>query len=363
MIDLKASTATLNNRGGMSGAENDEARDAMATTQRTAEQKVDQLLDDCFSGARVLQGGGSEINGNKLEEMILEAAKGSLTRLYPKFITADTLGWDKVYTKAKKGAPDALKSVGYDGEPQKNAVCKAILGFLGPGKKGTEIRSQFSDPEYGWQKDAIEGALQVLLVAGLVRAHNDQGAVIEPTDLERKNIGKSTFKVESTVVGTPERIQIRKVLQAADIRNVTSGEELAAVPQFIAAMGTLRQSAGGEAPCPELPDESAIEAVRLASGNEQLMAIYNSRDELKQAITDWRQTADGIAERYPVWQQLESLMNHAGQLSELDSLKQQVEAVREKRMLLAEPDPVTPLLKSAEDATAELCHRKALGVC
>lgn len=349
LMDFKAATSTLSTRQGASSPEGIEAQSAMETTRNSAEKKINELLDDCFQGARVLQGGGSDINGNKLDEMILEAAENSLTRLYPKFHVADTIGWDKVYDKAKKGAPDALKAVGDDGEPAKNPVCKAILGFIAAGKKGSDIRSHFGDPDYGWHKDAVEGGLQVLLVAGLLRAHNEQGGVIEPIALDRKLIGKTFFKVESTVVGTVERIQIRKVLQSAGVRNVTSGEELTAVPEFLSIMKNLCESAGGEPPKPALPDFSTVDGVRLASGNDQLMAIYNSREELKTAITTWQETGKAIEQRWPLWNQLQNLIGRSTGLQSAESIRQQTDAIRDKRMLLSDPDPVTPLLKSLED--------------
>ena len=43
----------------------------------------------------------------------------------------------------QKGSPDALKAVGYDGEPGKHPVCKAILGMIAAGKKGGDIRFSF----------------------------------------------------------------------------------------------------------------------------------------------------------------------------------------------------------------------------
>ncbi len=129
LIDYKAASATLDKRGVPNTPEGIEARAAMETTKQTAEGKIRELLEEAFSGARVFQGGGNEILGNDLQEMVLEAAGNALQRLYPQFHTADHAGWAKVYEKAQKGAPDALKAVGDEGEPAKNPVCKAILGF------------------------------------------------------------------------------------------------------------------------------------------------------------------------------------------------------------------------------------------
>jgi hypothetical protein len=74
--------------------------------------------------------------------------------------------------------------------------------------------------------------LQVLLVAGLIRAQDDKGQTIDPKDLERKAIGKTMFKVESATVSAAQRIQIRKVLQKIG-PPPKPGEELAYVPQFL----------------------------------------------------------------------------------------------------------------------------------
>lgn len=136
LIEHKAASATLDKRGVPNTPEGSEARAAMETTKQNAEGKIRDLLGDAFSGARVFQGGGNEIPGNDLQDMVLDAANNALQRLYPQFRTADHAGWSKVYEKSQKGAPDALKAVGDEGEAAKNPVCKAILGFIAGGKKG-----------------------------------------------------------------------------------------------------------------------------------------------------------------------------------------------------------------------------------
>ena len=183
----------------------------METTRQTAEARIRELLDEAFANARVFQGGGSEIAGNEMLDMIREAAQNSLQRLYPQFDLADHPGWAKVYEKAQKGAPDALKAMGDEGEPAKNAVCKAILGHIAGDKSGVDIRKHFEGTDFGWPGDSVDGGLQVLLVAGLARAVNDRGQAVDPRQLERKAIGKTFFKVEAATVSTAQRIQIRKL--------------------------------------------------------------------------------------------------------------------------------------------------------
>ncbi len=349
LIDYKAATATLDKRGVPNSPEGIEARAAMETTKQTSEGKIKELIDEAFTSARVFQGGGNEVIGNNLPETVLEAAGNALQRLYPQFGVADHIGWDKVYTRAKQGSPDALKAVGDDGEPAKNAVCKTILGHIAAGKKGSDIRDEFEASPYGWPRDAIDGALQVLLIAGLIRAQDDRGRAVDPKDLERKAIGKTTFKIESATVSTQQRIQIRKVLQRLGIQ-AKQGEELASIPEFLMKANALADSAGGEVPKPERPDTSMLDEIRLAAGNEQLLAIYNRRDELKVAFETWEEQTKKIEKRLPVWKKLQAILDRAGGIKEADEARQQAEAIEKQRLLLADPDPIQPLLKSVEDA-------------
>ena len=345
LIDFKAASATLEKRGVPNTAEGAEARAAMETTKQTAEGKIHELLEEAFSGARVFQGGGNEILGIDVRSMTLDAAANALQRLYPQFSTADHTGWPKVYEKAQKGAPDALKCVGDDGEPAQNPVCKAILTFIARGKKGLDIRNNFEGAPYGWSRDAVDGGLQVLLVAGLIRALDERGRTLDPKDLERKAIGKTMFKVESATVSAPQRIQIRKVLQKAGL-TVKQGEESAYVPQFLDCMQELANRAGGDAPRPARPETKALEEIRLTAGNEQLLALYTHRDELSAAIDAWTDLAERIDKRLPAWNTLKRLQAQVNGLPGAEVLVTQVTHLQQQRQLLEEPDPVTPLVAS-----------------
>ena len=369
LIDYKAASATLDKRGVPNGPEGAEARAAMETTKQTAEGKIRELLEEAFSGARVFQGGGSEILGNDMQEMVLEASDSAAQRLYPQFYTADHVGWSKVYEKAQKGAPDALKSVGDEGEPARNPVCKAILGFIAGGKKGADIRTQFESASYGWSRDAVDGGLQVLLVAGLIRAQDERGQTLDPKELERKTVGKVTFKVESTTVTTAQRIQIRKLLQKVGL-SAKQGEESAYVQQFLEKIRDLADQAGGDAPKPARPDTTSLEEIRLMAGNEQLLALYNQRDELGSSINNWRDLAERIPKRWPNWNELTRLTTHASGLRETEVILAQVNTIEQQRQLLEDPDLVAPLITNLTqllrdelnklDSEYDTCHKKGM---
>jgi len=347
LIADKAATATLERRGVPSGAAGQEARAAMETIRRDAEAHIDELLEEACSGARVFQGGGNEVVGSDLGEMVREAAEHALQRLYPKFYLADHPGWDKVYAQAKRGTADALKAVGDDGEPGKHLVCKTVLDFIAREKRGAEVRAHFEGPPYGWQGDAVEGALQVLLVAGLLRAQDERGRPIEPRELDRRQIGKVTFKLEAATVSTPQRIQIRKLMQMLDV-HVNNNEELRAVPAFLDALSELAERAGGAPPRPVPPETEEVEAVRLASGNEQLLTLYERREALREAINAWHKRAEQIAERLPAWEQLLTLLKHANAHPVMQDIQEQATVIENQRQLIEAPNPIGPLLKEAE---------------
>ena len=355
LIEFKAASATLDKRGVANTAEGIEARSAMETTKATAEGKVSELLQDAFFGARVFQGGGNEILGATLHGMVEEAFNNALQRRYPQFHIADHVGWAKVYENAQKGVPDALKGVAYDGEPANNPVCKAILGYIAGGRTGTEIKEKFEFDE-GWSGDAVDGGLLVLLVAGLTRAEDEKGKPIPLKDLERKVIGKTKFKVESVVVSAAQRVQIRGVLQKVSVV-AKSNEELGSVPQFLVNAQDLANRAGGDAPRPARPVTAGLQQIRLAAGNEQLMAVYHQRDELKAGIDSWTDLAARIEQRLPSWNTLKRLLAHANGLEAAGVLGAQVTQIEQQRQLLDEPDPVTPLLASFTQLLREELNR------
>ena len=343
LIEYKAASATLDKRGAPNTPEGKEARAAMETTRQTAEGRISELLKEAFSGVRIFQAGGTEILGIDLQQMVLEASGNALQRLYPLFHTADHVGWSKVYEKAKTGDPDALKAVNYEGETARNPVCKAILSAIGGGKKGAGIRNQFEASPYGWSRDAVDGGLQTLLVDGLIRAQNERGQTFDPKDLKRKSIGKALFKVESATVSTAQRIQIRMLLQKIGL-SATQGKEIDAVQQFLKNMLDLADRAGGEAPKPARPDTASLKKIRLKAGNEQLLALYNQREELGNSINAWKGLSERIGNRWPNWEILKRLTDHATGLLDTDAILAQVNTIEQQRQLLEDPDPVTPLI-------------------
>jgi hypothetical protein len=310
------------------------------------------LLEEVLGGAKVFQSGGNEISPSTLESMINKAVKLSLDRMYRYFEIADNDKWSKVLDRAKGGATDALSLIGHRGEVADNPVCKEILSFIGSGKKGTDIRSQFQDPPYGWPQDAIDGALLVLLASGIIRAEDIRARVIKATEIERKAIGITKFKVETVVLTTQQKIVIRKLMVQLQLNaNQSNLGEFSG--KFLDKLESLAQGAGGEAPKPQKPDTKFIDDLRSQGGNDQLYAIYMQADVIEQSIKTWKELSSKISKAWPKWELLKHLAYHAVPIDQDRVFLGQVEMIEEYRKLLAEPDLIEPLTKGLNQLLRE----------
>lgn len=346
LVALLAAQATLNVRGTPSTPEGEDARSAMATRLSDAQRHLDALIKEILTNTRVFQGGGTEVVESTLVEQITVAANNSLIRLYPQFDIADHPQWGKVFDNAKKGAGDPLLAVGHKNESAKHPVCAAILKYIAGGKKGSEIRDTFKDPPYGWSQDAIDGGLFALLAGGLIRAIDAVNKPVDVKTLERAKITQTTFKVESVTITPVQLIQVRKALQDAGC-TCKPGEELVTIPAFIQVMLQKAQAAGGDPPRPARPGTTHLDDLKALTGNEQIMAIYNQRDDLSKQIKEWEERATAIQKRYPDWTTLLDLLDLAKGLKPAEKLAEQAEAIKVNRLLLADPNPMQDLNEQA----------------
>jgi hypothetical protein len=355
IVTLEAAKATLSRKGTPNTEEGRNAQRSMESRQRNAEKEIETLLNTLFAGVRVFQAGGQEVTqGNDLAERLNAAVKSSVIRLYREFDVADQKGWDKVLDEARKGNAEAMRAVGHLQEPKSHPVCQKILGFLGAGKKGADIRDNFESPPYGWPRDTIDGALYILLATGELKARDTVHKAVDAKSLERSKLTQAFFEPESVNITPIQKIRIRGLFQNLGI-GCQPGEELAKAPTFIAKLKSLAAAAGGPAPQPEPPSAAVVTALEQASGNGLLLELVSKADELTALAKQWEQTAQLIQKRQPLWNQLDALLDYAKPLSPYSDLKAEVAAISAQRSLLAEPDPVRPVLERATDTL-----RKAL---
>ena len=330
----------------------------MESRQRTAEKELTELLDQLIAGVRVFQAGGQEaIDGNDLSDRINRAARSSAIRLYSQFDAADHDMWGKVLDDARKGNPDALKAVGHNQEADKHPVCQKLLTYIGPGKKGAEIREQFESPPFGWPRDAIQGAVCALWASGHIKAQDASGKAIEVKAFDGNKFTQWGFQRESINITPPQLIKIRSLFSAVGVP-CQPKEELTKLPLLLAKLRDQATKAGGQAPAPEAPKLSAIESIEAQTGNAQLLELFTRYDEIVGLSKAWTKTAEDIAKRLPVWNKLKELLRHAKALGPYAPLKAEVEAIEAQRSLLAEPDPVRPLLDKTVDLLRHALNAK-----
>jgi hypothetical protein len=343
-----AATTTLQSKGTPSGDEGIHARKAMETRQEQSQRSRDGLITEILNETQVYLAGGDAIAGSLLNQKVQDAATMCLDRLYPLFHQADSADWPKVWERAKKGDGDALAAVGHKGDPKSHPVCKAILDFVGSGKRGTDIRKHFGGVKYGWPQDAIDAALIVLLMAGAIHARVGNEPLAKDK-LDQKNIAVIEFRVETVTLTTPELISLRGLFKKIAI-NTQAGQESQHAIEFLRGMTKLAESAGGDAPLPKCPDVSHINDMANRVGNDQLKAIHGGKDLLLKQIAEWEKKRDLVQQRVPRWHQLVTLLKFAADLPIAVEVQPEVDAIEQQRKLLASPDPVPGMVDKLTEA-------------
>lgn len=320
-----------------------EAQTAMQSRATKALNAAKDIIRDVVGQAKVIQAGGKVVSGLPADA-VKEAATNALARLYPQFADGDHPGWGKVYDRAMRKDPDAMKAVDHTGAPENHPVCKALLADLGSGKKGADLRSKFTSPQYGWPQDAIDGALVVLANAGQVRVTGDDGKLASLPDLPRSKLGTCTFRTETTIITIAQRMAVRGVLSDAGIPYENNQEQLA-LSALLDRLDSAAQASGGDAPAPEADKVPNMAAYRGLSGNDLLAAMAADAATLRAKLKAWQESSRKINNRSPNW-------DLAQQLVRLGATEQQadLDSIRSNRQLLADPDPIPPLVSAAADA-------------
>jgi hypothetical protein len=343
-----AASTTMQAKGTPSGDEGIHARKAMETRQEQSLRTRDTLITEILNETQVYLAGGDSIGGTLLNQKVQDAATLCLDRLYPLFHQADSADWHKVIDRAKKGDGDALSAVGYKGDPENHPVCKAILDYIGSGKKGTDVRKQFGGPKYGWPQDATDAALTVLFNAGTIQARSGSEPVAKGK-LDQKNITATEFRCETITLSKIQLIELRGLFKKLGLNTQPNQESVDAI-KFLQSLVKLAESAGGQAPLPKCPDTAAITDMANRVGNDQLKAIHEIKDHLTKQIADWQRDRDLIEQRFPRWTQLVALLKFADDLPIASEVQPEVTAIEQHRKLLANPDPAPGIVEKVTSA-------------
>jgi hypothetical protein len=320
-----------------------EAQKAMRSRSSKALSQANELVREAIRQARVIQAGGKVVNG-ALTDAVKEAASNALARLYPRFAEGDHAGWSKVFDRAMKKDPDAMKAVDHSGAPETHPVCKAILAELGPGRRGSYVRTQFTEPEYGWPQDAVDGALVVLANAGVIKATGEDGKQVSLPDLPRSKIGVCTYRAETIVITIGQRMAARGLLTEAGV-HFENGQEAYALSALLEKLESAAKDSGGEAPAPAADTVPNISSLKSLSGSELLAAMANDATVLREKLKVWKAASTKIGQRLPAFRTAARLVQLGAEEQEAD-----LDTIKANRQLLSDPDPVPPLISAAADA-------------
>lgn len=324
-----------------------EAKQAMETRMHTALNELNIVVNEIVNSTLIYQGGGNPVQTQTLVDRVVTAGNNALVRLFPEFGRADHLHWSTVFDRARKGDGSALKAVDYEGDPDKHPVTKALLSAVGGGKKGSDLRKEFAAAPYGWDQDAVNAGLVVLVGGGFLNASRD-GAVKTANDLDGTSIGPAIFKSEHITISKTQQLKVRKLLGDLNIP-FKPGAESAAFLEMLRRFKGLADKAGGEAPLPAKPNQDLLLQLEGKTGNDQYLAIFNAIDQLRAAESAWREAGSRIVQRQPRWNLMNSLLDHAHSLPGIESIVSQHQGIIKNRSLLSDPDPVPDLLKSLTD--------------
>jgi len=310
------------------------------------EESLKEILSDAVAEAKVFQGGGTEANPlvPGLRTAVEMAAEASLARLFHRFKDGDSSHWSKVIDYAKKGQTNALEVINYSGEAIRHPVIREVHSFLSTKDiSGSDIRKHFAAPDYGWPQDAVDASLAVLLANGLIKA-SSKGQQVAVSQLQTNIIPSTLFRSETAVVPAGSKIAVRKLLVDCGIKCI-AGEEALRSPELVSMMITLADQAGGNPPLPQKPQTDYLDDLKSQSGNDLVLEVYNNRDKLAADYAAWKAVVETANERLPKWDRLTEIVSHAASLPEHSMLSTEMQAIKVSRSLLAEPDPITPLIQ------------------
>ncbi|WP_440658528.1 BREX system P-loop protein BrxC [Ensifer adhaerens] len=319
-----------------------EAQKAMQSRSSKALSQANELIREAVRQAKVVQAGGKLVNG-ALADAVKEAASNALARLYPRFAEGDHAGWGKVFDRGMKKDPDAMKAVDHSGAPETHPVCKAVLAELGPGRKGSYLRTKFTEPEYGWPQDAVDGALVVLANAGVIKVTGEDGKQVSLPDLPRSKIGVCTYRAETTVITVGQRMAARGLLTEAGV-HFENGQEAYALSALLEKLENAAKDSGGDAPAPMADTVPNAAALKSLSGNDLLAAVSNDAAVLRDKLKAWKAATAMISQRLPAFRTAERLV----QLGAEDQ-KKELDTIKANRQLLSDPDPIPPVISAAAD--------------
>lgn len=339
IADMLAARATVHQHGSGHGPSGEEARRGMETREANAAQRAKDLITQIVGEASVLVGGGAEMKEATLVDRVGAANDIARKRLFPRFKEADFATWEKVRRAAREGGEHPFAAVGHSGDADQHPVGRAVLGEIGSGRTGADLRRTFERSPYGWPQDAIDAALIALVRLGKLKATLN-GEPASAQALDGPAVGKASFQVEQVDIGPRERIKLRGFLQK--LVPVPNPDDLAGpAREFMRALRGLAEKAGGEAPLPAAPKLTLEDEAKGLSGNALLKLLIERGAEIEASVGAWRDRETLKVKRLARWAIATRLARHAEDIPEAAIALIEIRGVEQGRQLLEAQDPLS----------------------
>jgi hypothetical protein len=338
IIKFLAASHTIDNMGLPSSPEAEQAKKSMETRKSLAKEAIDDIIERICLEASILLAGGNLVQTGKIRENIDTALHSIADRQFPEFkAKADFANWGQALNKALATNPDALNSIGYTGDVVAHPVAAEILRFIGNGtKQGKDIRGTFMKSPYGWSQDAIDTILIML--------KNTQHISCDESTLIVAKINNATFKKEVHILSAKDKIAIKSLFQKAGISCPPNQDLFPYSNTYLEKLKELASNVSGDAPKPELINIGFLKEIENKQGNERLLEILEQQSILQSNFEDWTAKATLVDKRMPQWHLLSELTSHAPDHADFEQLKEEIQAIKDNRLLLQVPDSIQPKL-------------------
>ena len=340
IVAALAAQRVLDHRGVPHTDAGQEARAGMESRLTEAREGQDGIVRSLLREARVLQGGCSEVFGDDLTDRIRKGAEASLARLFHRFPEGDHAAWSAALRRAAERSDTPFAPLGWEKDTADHPVAREVMTAVGAGARGTEVHRTLAAAPFGWPRDAVDAALIALHGAGRLRATRN-GEPVGAGHLNQAAVKASAFRPEQVVLTIRQRLAIREFLTRAGIPAVRD-EEQQGVHQLLQDLRGLARRAGGDPPLPAPPVSALLDDLAQKTGNEQPLAVHESRGELERLRTEWKSLAERRVPREQQWELAAALRRHAADLPVVGDVGSELDAILAHRSLLDETDRVAP---------------------
>ena len=163
------------------------------------------------------------------------------------------------------------------------------------------------------------------------------------SSLPVSQFGNCVFVPEDVVPSVKERIAVRSIGTLVGLK-INAGEEQNYLVTIVDRLEALAADAGGDAPAPAAPEVPGITELRAATGNALLVALAGRLEELKTSVPQWQAAKAEKDRRLRDWMLAQRLIRLGA-----DAQRGDADAICVGRTLLAEPNPLPPLVSTAAD--------------